>query len=94
MTMRTILVITFAVLAVGLPGVAHAYVGPGAGLGLVAAFWAIVVALGAILAFTLMWPIRRLLRHRRDRNKPQTGARRDESPAGHDAATRGAGDGS
>lgn len=53
-----------ALFVAGLPEIAHAYVGPGAGLSLVAAFWAILVAIGTIVAFTLMWPIRRLMRRR------------------------------
>ncbi|HEY9569098.1 MAG TPA: hypothetical protein VIR38_13480 [Thalassobaculum sp.] len=57
--------VCLTILAAGLPGIAHAYVGPGAGLSLVAAFWAILAAVGTILAFTLMWPIRRMLRNRR-----------------------------
>lgn len=64
MNNRTIAATTIAILAATLPGVAHAYVGPGAGLSLAAAFWAILVAVGTIMVFTLMWPIRRMLRRR------------------------------
>lgn len=52
------------ILVSGLPVAAQAYVGPGAGLSLAAAFWAVLVAVGTIMAFTLMWPVRRLLRRR------------------------------
>ena len=64
MTTRTIGTFCLTLLLAGLPVVAHAYVGPGAGLSLAAAFWAILVAIGTILVFTLMWPVRRMMRRR------------------------------
>lgn len=64
MKTRSFWTIGLAVLAAGLPTVAHAYVGPGAGLSLVAAFWAILVAVGTIVVFTLMWPIRRMMKRK------------------------------
>lgn len=54
-----------AVLVAGVPATAQAYVGPGAGLSLVAAFWAVLVAIGTVVVFTLTWPVRRLMRRRR-----------------------------
>lgn len=47
------------------PLAAQAYIGPGAGLSLLGALWALVVALGAALVFVCAWPIRRLLRRLR-----------------------------
>jgi membrane protein implicated in regulation of membrane protease activity len=44
---------------------AFAYVGPGAGLSLVGAFWGVLVAIFAALAFVILWPVRRFLRQRR-----------------------------
>jgi membrane protein implicated in regulation of membrane protease activity len=44
---------------------AAAYVGPGAGLSLVGAFWGLLVAIFAALAFIVIWPVRRLLRRGR-----------------------------
>lgn len=64
MKRHTLWAFCLAFLAAGLPGIAHAYVGPGAGLSLVAAFWAILVAVGTIVVFTLMWPIRRMMRRK------------------------------
>jgi peptidoglycan/LPS O-acetylase OafA/YrhL len=48
-----------------LPLVAQAYVGPGAGLGLLTALWGLVAAVGVAVFYVLMWPIRRLRRRRR-----------------------------
>lgn len=47
-----------------LPVVAQAYVGPGAGLSLLAALWGLVVAIGVAVIFFVMWPIRRMRRRK------------------------------
>jgi hypothetical protein len=56
-----------------LPSLAQAYVGPGAGLGLLAAFWAVIVSIGMILVFIAAWPLRRLMRRRAQGNAPGAG---------------------
>jgi membrane protein implicated in regulation of membrane protease activity len=48
---------------------AAAYVGPGAGLGLLGAFWALLTAIMSSLAFLVIWPLRRRLRRRKDANR-------------------------
>ncbi|WP_199270095.1 hypothetical protein [Stutzerimonas stutzeri] len=48
-----------------LPLLAHAYVGPGAGLGLLAALWGLVAAVGVAIFYVVMWPIRRMRRRRK-----------------------------
>lgn len=57
------LAVAIAILGSAAP--AAAYVGPGAGLSLVGAFWGLLVAIFAAFAFVILWPIRRLYRRRR-----------------------------
>lgn len=54
--------------AVLAPTAALAYVGPGAGLSLLGALWALVAAIATALLFIVAWPIRRALRRRRTAN--------------------------
>jgi hypothetical protein len=51
-----------ALLAIGGALPAAAYVGPGAGLSLLGAFWGLLLAVGAALGFVILWPLRRLFR--------------------------------
>jgi hypothetical protein len=44
---------------------AAAYIGPGAGLSLLGAFWGLLLAVGAALGFVILWPLRRLFRRGR-----------------------------
>jgi membrane protein implicated in regulation of membrane protease activity len=44
---------------------AMAYVGPGAGLSLLGAFWGLLVAVLAALAFVVVYPVRRMMRARK-----------------------------
>jgi uncharacterized protein HemX len=48
------------------PGAAFAYVGPGAGLSLLGALWALLVAIGAAIVFVIAWPIRKMRRRKRE----------------------------
>ena len=48
---------------------AVAYVGLGAGLSLLGAFWGLLVAILAALTFVVAWPLRRLLRGRRQKRE-------------------------
>ncbi len=48
--------------ALGLGQDAFAYIGPGAGLSMLGAFWGLVVAVLAALSFLLLWPIRKMFK--------------------------------
>jgi hypothetical protein len=51
-------------LAVHAPA-AFAYVGPGAGLGMIASLFAILLAVVATIVGVVLWPIRKLMRRRK-----------------------------
>jgi membrane protein implicated in regulation of membrane protease activity len=57
--------LAFAMIALASAAPALAYVGPGAGLSLVGAFWGLLVAVFAAFAFVILWPLRRMFRRRR-----------------------------
>lgn len=63
--MKQAIAFTVLFMATALPATAFAYVGPGAGLSLLGALWALVAAIGAALFLVLAWPIRKMLRKRR-----------------------------
>jgi membrane protein implicated in regulation of membrane protease activity len=44
---------------------AQAYVGPGAGLSLLSALWAVLAAIVVAVGFVLMWPLRKMMRKRK-----------------------------
>lgn len=62
---RRLLAAAAALAAFTLPSLAAAYVGPGAGLSLLGALWALLIALGTALLFVVAWPLRKMLRRRR-----------------------------
>ena len=47
------------------PGLVFAYVGPGAGIGLLGALWGLIVGVILALGIILIWPIRFMLKKRR-----------------------------
>jgi hypothetical protein len=63
--MTRALPILILVACVALPGDAQAYFGPGAGLSLLGALWALLAAVGTAVAFIVAWPIRKTLKRRR-----------------------------
>jgi membrane protein implicated in regulation of membrane protease activity len=72
------LIVTLA--AVGVSGSAQAYVGPGAGLSLLGALWALLVAILAAVGFIFAWPIRKWLRKRKARRAEAGNASGDTRP--------------
>ncbi|MDX8446065.1 hypothetical protein [Mesorhizobium captivum] len=64
------------VLALTVPTVAFAYVGPGAGLGLLGALWALIAALATALSFIIAWPFRKALKRRRASRGMETAEKR------------------
>jgi hypothetical protein len=68
----------FVVVAVTQSEVALAYVGPGAGVTMLGALWAVVAGILLGIAGLLIWPIRAFLHRRKAAQTPNTGS---ESPA-------------
>lgn len=61
--MKNLYLFAFALIfALGLGQDAYAYIGPGAGLSMLGAFWGLVVAVLAALSFLLLWPIRKMFK--------------------------------
>ena len=53
------------------PASAHAYIGPGAGITMLGALWAVILAIVFALGGLLIWPIR-ALRRKKKQNSPST----------------------
>src|SRR5690606_22873075 len=64
-----------------LPHTADAYVGPGAGLSLLGALWALIVAIAAALASIIAWPIRRMRRRKREERELAAAKERGDDSA-------------
>lgn len=62
--MKTVMPFVVALLTfvIGFGQDAFAYIGPGAGLSMLGAFWGLVVAVLAALSFLLLWPIRKMFK--------------------------------
>jgi membrane protein implicated in regulation of membrane protease activity len=67
--MHRFYILMVAVSILVIPETAAAYVGPGAGLSLLSALWALMLALFTAIIFVLAYPIRRLLRRRSTNQK-------------------------
>ncbi|MGH8168002.1 MAG: hypothetical protein ACREQ1_12235 [Woeseiaceae bacterium] len=78
-----------------LPLAANAYVGPGAGLSLLGALWALIVAIGAAVIFLFAWPIRRMRRRKREARELEARERdaRGDASEGGEGKPRDAGRG-
>lgn len=71
-----------APIAALLHNTALAYVGPGVGITMLGSLWALIIAILLALVGILAWPIRRLLRRIRKRNKTteSTAAEKNQGP--------------
>ncbi|MEG6509382.1 hypothetical protein V6C03_10405 [Methyloligella sp. 2.7D] len=76
---RLVSVLALTALAASFSTAASAYVGPGAGLSMLGAFWALIVALGTALFFVVAWPVRKMLRRSRNSGAAETGAATDDA---------------
>src|SRR5262245_47916349 len=65
--MKTRMATLAAITILTMPATALAYVGPGAGVSLIGAFWALLLAVLTAVFFLVAWPVRRMLRHSRGR---------------------------
>ena len=81
-------VLVAAALTVGLADTAAAYVGPGAGLSLLGAFWGLLLAVAAALGFVIFWPVRRMLRRKRANGAAAQPAAEAADPASQAAPPR------
>lgn len=79
-----------AALTAGWAEPAAAYVGPGAGLSLLGAFWGLVLAVGAALGFVILWPVRRMLKRRRANGTAAAGTSQPAAGAADPAASQAA----
>lgn len=80
--MKNFSVFAFALIfTLGLAQDAFAYIGPGAGLSMLGAFWGLVIAVLAALSFLLLWPIRRMFK-KSSANNASTEADAQDKPAG------------
>ncbi len=76
--MKTVMTLLFALpFVLGFGQDAAAYIGPGAGLSMLGAFWGLVVAVLAALSFLLLWPVRKAFK----KNTPATEADAQEKAA-------------
>ena len=74
--MRFLLLVTLGIFfASGAGSTAQAYFGPGAGITMLGALWAVILAVVLAIGGVLLWPIRALILRRR--------YTRDKEPAHH-----------
>jgi len=73
-----------------IPGLALAYVGPGAGISMLGAFWGLVVGIVMALGVILFWPIRMMMRKRkaaREEAENNAGGETAQTEAANSTAT-------
>lgn len=73
------LVLLILLLTAAVASPAAAYVGPGAGLGVLWAFWALVIAVCSALMFVLLWPLRRMFKRSKSRTTTNKASKASKS---------------
>jgi len=63
--MKKCIALIILMVTLSAPTAAFAYVGPGAGLSLLGALWALLAAVATAIFFVVAWPIRKMMRNRR-----------------------------
>ncbi len=72
-----------------LPGIAQAYIGPGAGITFIGALIGVVLAVLSAISFILFWPIRRMLAKRKGKGEAEVEVMEaEEAPPADDEAVR------
>ena len=72
--MRFLQIILLTTVTLLCPLLASAYVGPGAGIGLIGALGGLIVAILLAFGVILIWPVRMMLRKRKARAAAEAGA--------------------
>lgn len=65
--MRVLVVLLTLFVGYAAPLAAATYIGPGAGLSLLGALWALLLAVLTAVVFVVAWPVRKMLLRRRGR---------------------------
>lgn len=70
-------------------GPAMAYIGPGAGISMLGALWAVIAGIVLALAGLLIWPIRALLRRRKAQTQTANASVSEAAEAPRPGSTQG-----
>jgi len=65
-----VLAVICGALLLSTPFPAQAYVGPGAGISLLGALWALIAVIGSAILYVVLWPLRRLRKRRKQDAEP------------------------
>jgi uncharacterized membrane protein len=63
------------------PGAAHAYIGPGAGIGVIGSFFALLMGIFVAIAVIISWPLRYVMKRRRKAGAARLSPRADTGNA-------------
>ncbi|MGH8160878.1 MAG: hypothetical protein ACRESR_01765 [Gammaproteobacteria bacterium] len=71
--------VAFSLLAV--TTASQAYVGPGAGISLLGALWALLAVVGSAILYIVLWPLRRMRKRHKQQKETQHSQERRKSSA-------------